>query len=163
MGARTEKDGFFLLTFGMPITSGGIAFVIETIDEKVVNDLVDFIFMYDDKTIYEISKLVKKKVLSLDVWCRVRMLNEDDYEIAENKHPREGVNLHNQNLLDELAGSHRSLDEIKKQKKIKIVGFRKTKNDDYAPYINVGGNEKHVDERVSRDIASDAIKRFCKT
>ena len=162
MSARITKDNFFLLTLGMPLISNGIAFAIESVDVAIVDDLTAFIFLNDDASLYQISKLVKKRIETFDVWCRVKMLTEKDYEIAESTQPRNRVSVSNINFLEELACSPRSFEDIQEHKAVTIVGFKKNEKGVFSPYIISENHKETISYDNSSKIVNDIIERCCK-
>lgn len=162
MSARITDDSFYLLTVGSPVISNGIAFAIETADDELTEKLISFIFLNDDLGLYEISKLIKEYLKKVKSWCRVKMLTEVDYEIAENRLPRENINIDNLNFVEEIACSRRTLDDIKRHAAIKIVGFSKNEEDVYVPFLIAGDKDIAASSNDnSETIAKEAIARFC--
>lgn len=158
MSVRTTEDSYVLFSLNTIYTLNAIIFTIDTPEDAVRENINRFIKDLDETNIYTLSKKVRAKVEGLDVYCRVKLLNLQDYEIIENHHSREKMHLKNLNLTDELAGSKRTLEEIAAHSNVKALGFT-VKEGSYIPFFIP---EEDIDNYVSPSAVSIVEKALQK-
>jgi hypothetical protein len=158
MSARTTEDSYVLFSLSTIYTLNTIVFTIDTPEHAVREKIRSFIEELNETNIYTLSKKVRKEVAGLNVYCRVKLLNLQDYEIIENYHSREKMHLKNLNFTDELAGSKRTLKEIAAHSNVKALGFT-VKEGSYIPFFIP---EEDIDKYVSPSAISIVEKALKK-